>query len=63
MADLELLSDEVDAAFARLVEVVRRTAGPDRERARVRLIDLFTVVGDTDPSVMAARRALASALY
>lgn len=63
MADLELLSDEVDAAFARLVEVVRRTAGPDRERARVRLVELFSVVGDTDPSVMAARRALASALY
>ena len=63
MADLELLSDQVDAAFGRLVDVVRRTAGPDRERARARLVELFTVVGDTDPSVMAARRALASALY
>lgn len=63
MADIELLSDDVDAAFARLVGVVRRTFGPDRERVRVRLVELFTVVGDTDPSVLAARRALASALY
>jgi putative thioredoxin len=63
MADLELLSDEVDAAFARLVGVVRRTAGPERERVRVRLVELFAVVGDTDPAVMAARRALANALY
>ncbi len=63
MADLELLSDQVAEAFARLVDVVRRTAGPDRERARARLVELFTVVGDTDPAVMAARRSLASALY
>lgn len=63
MADLELLSDQVAESFARLVDVVRRTAGPDRERARVRLVELFTVVGDTDPAVLAARRALASALY
>lgn len=63
MADLELLSDDVDAAFARLVALVRRTAGPERESARLRLLELFTVVGDSDPTVMAARRALASALY
>ncbi len=63
MADLELLSDRVDEAFALLVALVRRTAGPDRESARVRLVELFTVVGDADPRVMAARRALASALY
>lgn len=62
-ADLELLADRVDDAFGRLLGVVRRTAGPDRERARVRLVELFTVVGDADPSVMAARRALANALY
>ena len=63
MADLELLSDQVDAAFDRLVGAVRRTAGGDRDRVRVRLLELFTVVGDADPSVLAARRALASALY
>jgi putative thioredoxin len=63
VADIELLADHVDDAFGRLLGVVGRTAGPDRERARVRLVELFTVVGDTDPSVMSARRALANALY
>jgi len=63
LADVELMSDRVDEAFALLLGVVRRTAGPDREAARVRLVELFTVVGDADPRVMSARRALASALY
>jgi putative thioredoxin len=62
-ADLELLADHVDEAFARLVGVVRQTAGPDRERARLRLLELFAVVGDTDPSVVKARRDLTNALY
>ena len=63
VADFELLADHVDEAFARLVAVVRRTQGPDRERIRLRLLELFTVVGETDPGVMTARRALANALY
>lgn len=63
LADLELMSDRVEQAFDVLVTLVRRTAGPDRETARVRLLELFTVVGDDDPRVTAARRALASALY
>lgn len=63
LADVELMSDRVEEAFAVLVDLVRRTAGADREAARVRLLELFTVVGDDDPRVMAARRALASALY
>lgn len=63
LADVELMSDRVEEAFAVLLAAVRRFAGPDREAARVRLLELFTVVGDADPRVMAARRALASALY
>lgn len=63
MADLELASGGVDTAFDRLLGVIRRTAGPDRERARERLVALFTVVGGDDPRVARARRDLASALY
>lgn len=63
VADLDLLAGDIEDAFARLVDLVRVTAGPEREAARVRLIELFAVVGDTDPRVLAARRALASALY
>ena len=63
VADLDLLGGKVEDAFSRLVDVVRVTAGPEREQARVRLVELFAVVGDTDPRVLAARRALANALY
>ena len=62
-ADLDLLTGRIEDAFQRLVDTVKVTAGPDRERARVRLVELFAVVGDADPRVMTARRALASALY
>ncbi len=62
VADLDLLGGHVDDAFSRLIELIRRTAGDDRDRVRVRLIELFSVVGD-DPRVTKARQSLASALY
>ena len=60
--DLEALHGDWAAAFSRLIEAVRQTSGEDRERARNRLVDLFTLAGD-DPAVPAARTALASALF
>ncbi|MDM8086334.1 tetratricopeptide repeat protein [Cellulomonas cellasea] len=63
VADLDVLGGKVEDAFARLIDVVRATAGEEREAVRQRLIDLFEVVGGDDPRVVAARRALANALY
>ncbi|QHT54983.1 tetratricopeptide repeat protein [Cellulomonas sp. H30R-01] len=63
VADLDVLGGQVEDAFARLVDVLRRTFGADKERVRLRLVDLFEVVGGDDPRVVAARRAMASALY
>ncbi|WP_456786913.1 co-chaperone YbbN [Cellulomonas sp. P5_C5] len=63
VADLDILGGKVEDAFGRLVDVLRTTFGPDRERVRVRLVDLFEVIGGEDPRVIAARRAMASALY
>ncbi|GIG41516.1 tetratricopeptide repeat protein [Cellulomonas phragmiteti] len=63
VADLDVFAGAVEDAFARLVDLVRRTAGDERERVRLRLVDLFEVLGTDDPRVVAARRALASALY
>ncbi|ADG73996.1 Thioredoxin domain protein [Cellulomonas flavigena DSM 20109] len=63
VADLDVFGGAVEDAFARLVDLVRRTAGDERERVRVRLVDLFEVLGSDDPRVVAARRALAAALY
>lgn len=63
VADLDVLGGKIDDAFGRLVDLVRVTAGPERERVRLHLVDLFEVVGADDPRVGAARRALANALY
>ncbi|GAA2438201.1 tetratricopeptide repeat protein [Streptomyces glaucus] len=62
-ADLDLVGGHVEDAFGRLIETVRRTAGDDRDAARMRLLELFEVVGAEDPRVIAARRALARALF
>ncbi|CAL9434966.1 tetratricopeptide repeat protein [Streptomyces pilosus] len=62
-ADLDLVGGHVEDAFGRLIETVARTAGDDRDTVRVRLLELFEVVGADDPRVVAARRALARALF
>ncbi|MEU0486968.1 tetratricopeptide repeat protein [Streptosporangium sp. NPDC006013] len=62
-ADFEMLSGEVDRAFDRLVDVVRRTSGAERDRARVHLLGLFDTLPGDDPSIARARRNLASALF
>lgn len=62
-ADFLLGTGNVDEAFERLLGVVRRTAGEDRDMARKHLVELFGVVGDDDPRVGPARRALTAALF
>ena len=37
--------------------------GDERDQARVRLLELFELIGTTDPRVGKTRRALASLLY
>lgn len=63
VADLDLLGGQVDDAFDRLVDLVRRTTGDERNRAREHLIGLFSAVGNDDPRVLRGRQSLASALF
>ena len=62
-ADIELVQGQVEAAFDRLLAVVRRGPGEDRNTARVRLLELFETVGAADPRVLKARRDLMTALF
>ena len=62
-ADAELADGNVEGAFRRLLDAVRRAAGEDREQARTRLVELFGIVGTDDPRVTTARRELSRALY
>ncbi|MGC5020505.1 tetratricopeptide repeat protein [Micromonospora sp. DT47] len=62
-ADIEVLSGMAEQAYQRLVGLVRRTAGDDREKVRQHLVGLFAIAGPDDPAVASARRALASALF
>ena len=63
VADLDLAGGHVDDAFARLIDLVRRTSGDDRDRARTHLLGLFAAVGNEDPRVLKGRQSLASALF
>jgi putative thioredoxin len=62
-ADAQIAGNEVEAAFTRLVDTVRRTFGDDRDRVRQHLVGLFELFPADDPRVAAARRNLASALF
>ncbi|GAB4047409.1 tetratricopeptide repeat protein [Catellatospora paridis] len=62
-ADVEVLAGQAEQAYQRLVNLVRRVYGDDRETVRQHLVSLFAVAGPDDPAVAAARRALASALF
>jgi putative thioredoxin len=62
-ADLQLLNGDSAGAFARLIAVVRATAGDERQAARQRLIELFEMVGPQSAEVAAARSQLANALF
>jgi len=63
VADLDLLGGHVEDAFTRLLDLVRRSSGDERDRARTHLLDLFAVVGNADERVRKGRTALMSALF
>ncbi|MEU0503181.1 tetratricopeptide repeat protein [Nocardia sp. NPDC005998] len=62
-ADVEMLHQQPDASFDRLIAVIKKTAGDDRTKARTRLLELFELFDPAEPFVVAARRKLAAALY
>jgi putative thioredoxin len=63
VADLDMVRGRVEEAITRLVELVRRTSGPERDAARQRLVALFELLDPEDPRLVAGRRALSNALF
>ena len=63
VADLELAEGRPEEAFDRLLGVVRRTTGDERDQARRHLIGLFDVLPPRDPRVTRARATLSSLLF
>ncbi|MGC2652451.1 MAG: tetratricopeptide repeat protein, partial [Mycobacterium sp.] len=57
-ADVQIVNQDVGAAFDRLVALVRRTSGDERTTVRTRLIELFELFDPADPDVVAGRRNL-----
>ncbi len=62
-ADYALSGGDVDGAFERLLALLRRVSGDERDTVRDRLVEYFDILGPEDPRVGPARRALANALF
>jgi putative thioredoxin len=62
-ADVEMITGHADAAFIRLIGLIKRLSGEQRNQARVRLLELFETLGNTDERVLKARRDLMTALF
>ncbi|RGE21531.1 tetratricopeptide repeat protein [Leucobacter sp. wl10] len=63
VADLDVAGGHVEDAFLRLLDLFASSDADDRTAVRERLLELFEVVGATDPRVVAARGRLANLLY
>lgn len=62
-ADAEVVTGDPSSAFSRLISLIRTSAGEEKESLRLRVLDLFEVLGADDPAVTKARTALMRALF
>jgi putative thioredoxin len=63
VADIELATGQIEVAFRRLLDTIKRTSGEEREMARKHLVGLFEIFPPKDPRVAKARSALSSLLF
>lgn len=62
-ADVEMVNGGVETAFTRLLHAIRATSGDERAKVKDHLLNLFALVDQGDPRLVAARKELASALF
>lgn len=63
IADLDVSGGHIEDGFNRIIAFIGRNFGEERETARVRLLELFDVVGVADERVAKARQGLARVLF
>lgn len=63
VADLDVSGGHVEDAFDRLLAMFPRLDAEGKAATRARLLDLFEIVGQTDPRVNKARARLTTLLY
>jgi putative thioredoxin len=62
-ADVQILNGEAEAGYTRLIKLVGKLTGEQRDTVRKHLLELFSVAGPGDPVVAKARRQLAAVLF
>ena len=62
-ADLELAGGQIEQAFDRMLGLVGRTSGAERDKARLHLLSLFEILPPRDPRVTKARGRLSGLLF
>jgi putative thioredoxin len=63
VADFEMASGDAERAFDRILAVIKRTAGAERNTARLHLLDLFEVLPPDDERIKKARTQLTVLLF
>jgi putative thioredoxin len=63
VADFEMASGDAEKAFDRILGVIKRTSGADRNTARLHLLDLFEVLSPDDERLKKARTQLTLLLF
>lgn len=63
VADLDVAGGHVGDAFVRLLELFGSSDAAGRDTVRVRLLELFEIVGADDERVVSARRQLTSLMF
>ena len=63
MADVQMASGDAEEAFDRVLGVIKRTSGEERNTARLHLLDLFEILPPNDDRVKKARTQLTLLLF
>jgi putative thioredoxin len=62
-ADFDMAAGDAEQAFDRVLGVVKRTSGADKNNARLRLLELFEILPPEDDRIKQARMKLTALLF